>query len=89
MPGRAAVPAALKSNPGLAYERFRWRAAKDLDAGAEEMMIAASASAATLGEPERWAKGRRRFAHRAMREGRNQTAYRLAASLQHRPCWQE
>src|SRR6056297_1572238 len=40
------VPAALADDPGLAYERFRWRDAKGLDDGALEMMRARSVSAA-------------------------------------------
>lgn len=74
-----AVPAALQSDPGLAYERFRWRDRKDRDDDAAALMDERSTSADSLGQPERWAPRRRSFARRAMRAGDYQLAYRLAA----------
>ena len=74
-----AVPNALKNNAGLAYERFRWRMAKGLRAGAVELILKQSATAEGLGRPELWAGQRRDLARRAMRAGDEETAYRLAS----------
>lgn len=74
----AAVPAALRNDPGLAYERFVWRTRKGLVDAAAELAIAQSGSG-KLGKPEEWANRRRQIARRLMREGKNTTAYRLAS----------
>ena len=73
------VPGALQSDGGLAYERFRWRDRRDMDAGAEEMILGASASAGALGKPSAWAGRRRSLVRQAERAGRSQVAYRLAS----------
>ncbi|MEO1550366.1 MAG: lytic transglycosylase domain-containing protein [Pseudomonadota bacterium] len=74
-----AVPTALKSHPGLAYERFRWRIAKGRWDGAEEILRTTSRAQAGLGQPEAWANRRRGLARRALRSGRAQAAYALAS----------
>lgn len=51
-----AVPEALADDPGLAYERFRWRLAKGLREEAIELLIDRSASPERLGRPEPWAR---------------------------------
>jgi soluble lytic murein transglycosylase len=76
----AKVPAALQDDPGLAYERFLWRASKGRNEDAAALALERSGSAASLGEPERWASWRRVLARWLMREGRAEEAYRLAAS---------
>ncbi|MEM9580331.1 MAG: lytic transglycosylase domain-containing protein [Pseudomonadota bacterium] len=76
----AAVPASLRDDPGLAFERFLWRARKGLRDGAVEMALASSASAKTLGEPEEWANRRRSIARDLMRDKFYDTAYKLASS---------
>ena len=75
-----AVPAALADDPGLAYERFQWRARKGFEDGAIALLDGRSISAAALGEPARWAERRRRYARQMMRAGRSELAYRLAAN---------
>ncbi|MEE4346435.1 MAG: lytic transglycosylase domain-containing protein, partial [Paracoccaceae bacterium] len=77
-----AVPAALKSDPGLAHDRFNWRIQKGLTDGAIELLLERSTSAASLGEPQRWAGWRSYLARAQMREGKTDVAYRLAASHQ-------
>ena len=77
-----AVPAALKSDPGLAHDRFNWRIQKGLTEGAIELLLERSASAALLGDPQRWAGWRSYLARAQMREGKSDVAYRLAASHQ-------
>lgn len=73
------VPAKLRDDPGLAYERALWRLRKGLNDGAIEMVLARSGSTAALGDPERWAGLRLDLARWALREGKPRTAYRLAA----------
>ncbi|MEC9431329.1 MAG: lytic transglycosylase domain-containing protein [Pseudomonadota bacterium] len=75
----AAVPARYADDAGLAYERFRWREKRGLDAGAEELILARSTSAAALGRPELWADERIDMVRAADRAGRARVAYILAA----------
>ncbi len=73
------VPAALADDPGLAYERFLWRARKGRNDSAIELVLERSGSADALGDPERWADRRLQLARWAMRAGKSKTAYALAA----------
>lgn len=75
----AAVPAALKGDPGLNYERFLWRSRKGLYDSARDLMLARSTSVAALGLPEKWAERRRAYARQEMRDGNNARAYKLAS----------
>lgn len=75
-----AVPSAYSKDPGLAFERFQWRARKGRNESAIELMLAQSSSVQALGEPQRWASWRRSLARRKMREGQVRTAYRLAST---------
>ena len=74
------VPASLADDPGLAHDRFKWRVAKGLDAGAIELLVSQSGSAEMLGQPESWGHHRRRLARQMMRDGRAKLAYQLAAN---------
>lgn len=73
------VPDALKSSPGLAYERFVWRAREGLTKEAVDLALASSKSAKTLGEPERWSNRRRSLARQLMRNKEYKRAYALAS----------
>ncbi|TMV06814.1 lytic transglycosylase domain-containing protein [Ruegeria sediminis] len=75
----AAVPKSLIDSPGLAFERFMWRDRKELDDSAIELMLQRSTGPEALGEPSKWAEGRRRLARLKMREGEPATAYKIAA----------
>ncbi len=75
-----AVPTGFQNGAGLAYERYLWRLKKRRTAGAIELMLERSTSAAALGRPAAWGSRRRSFARDLMRDGKNQTAYRLAAN---------
>ena len=75
----AAVPDALADDPGMAYERFAWRARKGRDADALELLLERSKSAEALGEPWAWAPRRRSLARQLMRAGETDTAYAVAA----------
>ncbi|MFY0679079.1 MAG: transglycosylase SLT domain-containing protein [Thalassovita sp.] len=73
----AAVPDALKADPGLAYERFRWRVDKGRRDDAIALLLQQS-QADALGEPDRWARSRRDLARRKMRAGAAREAYQIA-----------
>ncbi len=75
----AAVPTALRTDGGLAYERFLWRTSKSRWDDAEALILAQSVSGAALGQPEAWSNRRRGLARRAMRDGRVNAAYKLAS----------
>ncbi|MCK0140978.1 lytic transglycosylase domain-containing protein [Aliiroseovarius sp. F20344] len=79
-----AIPASLADDPGLAYERFLWRASKGRNQDAADLLLERSKSAQSLGEPDRWGSWRRVLARWSMREGKSKQAYRLAA-LHHIP----
>ena len=76
----AAIPARLKDDPGLAYERFLWRVGKGRNQDAIDLLLERSASAESLGQPARWGSWRRVLARWSMREGKARQAYRLAAN---------
>lgn len=73
------VPDSLKDNPGLAYERFVWRARKGLQEGAIEIALASSRNGKMLGEPEHWTNRRRALARQLMRDKDYARAYQLAS----------
>lgn len=75
-----AVPASLAQDAGLAFDRydFRMRAGRYDDAA--DMILARSASAAGLGDAQKWGKRRADLARILMRQGQAALAYRVAAS---------
>lgn len=76
----AAVPKSLQGDPGLAHDRFVWRAKKKgRTADAMALMLEKSTSAEALGRPEKWSGRRRTYARQTMRNGEAKTAYRLAS----------
>ncbi|MEM7090942.1 MAG: lytic transglycosylase domain-containing protein [Pseudomonadota bacterium] len=76
----AAVPKSLTGAPGLAFDRFVWRDRKELDDSAIDLMLSRSVGPDTLGEPDKWAEGRRRLARLEMRQGTASRAYQIAAN---------
>ncbi len=68
------VPAALKNDPGLVYERLRWRRRKGRDLDARELLVPPPAD---LVRPEKWWKERANLARRALDRGHISEAYRL------------
>ncbi|TWB44514.1 lytic transglycosylase domain-containing protein [Nitrospirillum pindoramense] len=75
------VPAPLMSEPGITYERLRWRRRKDMDAGALEIVENLPKDVGKdLGHPEAWWMERHILARRLMDQGQMQRAYRLAAN---------
>lgn len=69
------VPDSLQNDPGLMFERVRWRRRKGLTDGALELMRGAPAQ---LGRPEIWWNERELLVRRAITSGRMTEAYRLA-----------
>lgn len=91
-PGQAALRGAVFGDSGSggggslmsgaaleAWQAFdrAWRSRDWLTA--ESVILAASTSAAGLGDPERWGERRRSLVRRAQREGRYQSAYQMAS----------
>ncbi|WP_375279306.1 lytic transglycosylase domain-containing protein [Pseudooctadecabacter sp.] len=76
---RALIPDRLRSDPGLAYDRFNWLADRSDWTDASELLLAQSSSADALGVPWRWGSWRRILARWHMREGNIDRAYALAA----------
>ncbi len=69
------VPSWLRDDPGLAYERLRWRRRNDMDIAAAEILLAPPKT--TL-RPKLWWRERHILARRALRDGNARLAYRLA-----------
>jgi len=76
----ANVPKTLKSDPGLAYDRFQWRLARGKRDGAIDLMLQRSSSALALGRPEKWASRRMSLARDFLWDGAYVKAYELAAN---------
>ena len=70
------VPSWLQNDPGLAYERLRWRRRNDMDAGAYEILLAPRKKTP---HPKLWWRERHILARRALRGGDARLAYRLAS----------
>jgi soluble lytic murein transglycosylase len=71
------VPSWLKNDPGLYYERVRWRRRKEMNTDAAELLLRYSGE---LGRPARWWSEREILARRFLRDGDPVTAYRLVRS---------
>ncbi|MEP3785352.1 lytic transglycosylase domain-containing protein [Ascidiaceihabitans sp.] len=77
-----ALPDSVTSDPGLAYDRFVWRARSGLRDSARSLLLAQSKSFKTLGNPQEWSNRRRSLAREEMRDGNPALAYRMAAQHQ-------
>ncbi len=69
----ARVPANLTNDPGLIYERMRWRVRKRQEKAALETLLHPPAD---LGRPDIWWNERELLARRAIADGRMSEAYR-------------
>lgn len=69
------VPARLRDDPGLAFDRLQWRLGKGLRARALEILLNPPAR---LGEPRRWWQVRESEIRRAITEGDLRLAFALA-----------
>ncbi len=68
------VPKELQNDPGLIYERVRWRRRKERDAEARELLAKPPAN---LVRPDAWWEERAILARRALRTGEASIAYSL------------
>ncbi len=78
----ARVPESLKNDPGLVFERTRWRRRKRLHDSARELLLASEPgvpAAREKGHPELWWTERNFQVRRTLREDRIGDAYRLAS----------
>lgn len=73
------VPDSLKNDPGLAYERYRYRVTKGRWQEAEDYLLARSTSETALGRPEFWMERRANLARQALEDGDVRAAYRIAS----------
>ncbi|GAB4125525.1 MAG: lytic transglycosylase domain-containing protein [Rhodothalassiaceae bacterium] len=73
------VPAHLRDDAGLVLERVYWRRVKGKYEAAEALMLESAVAGETIARPDRWWQERHFLARRALREGRYEDAYRLAA----------
>jgi len=74
------VPAGLKNDPGLAYERYLYRISKKRWQEAEDYLREKSTSAEALGRPDLWMERRANLARQALEDGQVEAAYDIAAS---------
>jgi soluble lytic murein transglycosylase len=72
------VPAALRNDPGLLYERLKWRRKNDLNQEAIEILHNEPA-ANKIANPDDWWKERHIIIRRMMEEGYYRQAYTLAS----------
>jgi soluble lytic murein transglycosylase len=69
------VPPSLQSDPGLLYERARWRRRKDMDDGALEILMNRPAD---MVRPAAWWSEMHILARRSIEKGNYAEAYRIA-----------
>jgi soluble lytic murein transglycosylase len=74
-----AVPKFLQNDPGLLYERLRWRRKKNLDSGALELLYK-TPNADLIQHKEEWWKERHIMIRRLLEKGEYQQAYELASA---------
>ena len=72
----AALPPALRDDPGLIYDRVRWRRMKDMD---EEAIDLLAHPARNQVRPDLWWQERSILARRALQKGMVSRAYQVAA----------
>ena len=73
------IPPEYRNDPGLLYDRVRWRRVKNLDDGALDLLVVAPPDPA---HATQWANERQIMARRALAMGRPDIAYRVAEQHQ-------
>ena len=71
------VPRYLKNDPGLLYERLRWRRKRNLDSGAIDILLNTPA-ADFVSNKEAWWKERHIIIRRLLEKGEHEKAYKVA-----------
>lgn len=74
-----ALPQAVRDSGALNHARFEWRVRKGRIADAKNLLLDASKSVETLGNPAAWGNRRRALARGEMRSGDPQRAYLMAS----------
>jgi soluble lytic murein transglycosylase len=75
------LPQRLQQDPGLLYERLRWRVRNNLDDSADDILLRVPQSLGqNLGHPEAWWDQRQIMIRRALERHDPALAYRLAAA---------
>ena len=74
------IPANLKLDAGLAYDRFLWRAKKGRSNDAIDILKQQSLSGSNLKYPNKWSRKRRDYVRQAMRDNQPELAYFLASN---------
>ena len=77
----AAVPASLRRDPGLLYDRLRWRRLQGNDAGVREILLDLPPE---LGQPELWWREQEPAIRAAITDRAYKLAYRLAGASSQR-----
>ncbi len=73
------VPKSLQNDPGLLYERLRWRRKRNLDTGALEILYK-TPSEELVQHKKKWWKERHIMIRRLLEKGKFQQAYELASA---------
>ncbi len=74
------VPKSLQNDPGLLYERLRWRRKRNLDNGALEILYKTPPADQVHNEfKEKWWQERHIIIRRLLEKGKHQQAYELAS----------
>ena len=73
------LPDALKNTGGVNHARFEWRIRVGRADDAKDLMLDASKSVETLGDPAAWGNRRRGLARDEMRSGSPERAYAMAS----------
>ncbi len=76
----ARVPASLQTDPGLLYERLRWRRKNDLNDGAIEILKLALPLEKSIQNPAQWWQERHIIIRRLLEEKKYSQAYDLAST---------
>tara|TARA_B110000459_G_scaffold17341_1_gene16759 strand:- start:15229 stop:17229 length:2001 start_codon:yes stop_codon:yes gene_type:complete len=76
------IPKELKGDPGLAYDRFKWRLAHKLPKKAIQLLLSQSSDKGRLGQPNKWAAKRLVLARDLIWDKKYQTAYTVAKNHQ-------
>lgn len=75
----AKVPESLANDAGLVHDRVYWRRIKGKNEGARDLLLDSHIDGRLVERPDRWWQERHLQARRALREGRYEIAWRLAA----------
>lgn len=76
----ASVPASVRRNPGLVFDRARWLERRGRLSEAEALLARGDIDAGRVTMPETWLEHRLTLGRAAMRRGDHQTAYRILAN---------